>query len=333
LGVIVPLATGIITDTLAGSARPFEQVARGATDLGALNRLSNLIPHYQPSSRGTLSFYCLIIVACIGLKGLMSFLTRWVLIGVSRDIEFDIRSDLLDRLLVIGAGVLCAQSNGRADVARDERLERGAHGAGTGDHVHGNHGRDDGSVDRHPGGHFAFADAVGIAAGTDCGVCGAAFRKSDSRALRKDSSFAGDLSAKVQENLSGVRVIRAYARKRRRFADSTSRTASTWRKHAIDKDVEHVHAIVDGADRDNVPDRAVAGRLPVSAWTMSLGALITFNTYLGLLVWPMIALGWVTNIFQRGAASMGRLNYILTAKPQMMTARQRSARRRVSRND
>src|SRR5260370_2420831 len=50
---------------------------------------------------------------------------------------------------------------------------------------------------------------------------------------------------------------------------------------------------------------------------MSLGALITFNTYLGLLVWPMIALGWVTNIFQRGAASMGRLNYILTAKPQI----------------
>src|SRR5271166_7165883 len=50
---------------------------------------------------------------------------------------------------------------------------------------------------------------------------------------------------------------------------------------------------------------------------MSLGALITFNTYLNFLVWPMIALGWVTNIFQRGAASMGRLNYILSAKPQI----------------
>jgi len=48
-----------------------------------------------------------------------------------------------------------------------------------------------------------------------------------------------------------------------------------------------------------------------------LGALITFNTYLNVLVWPMIALGWVTNIFQRGAASMGRLNYILRAKTQV----------------
>src|SRR6201986_2225951 len=50
---------------------------------------------------------------------------------------------------------------------------------------------------------------------------------------------------------------------------------------------------------------------------ITLGALIAFYTYLGLLVWPMIALGWVTNIFQRGAASTGRLNYILSAKPQI----------------
>ena len=50
---------------------------------------------------------------------------------------------------------------------------------------------------------------------------------------------------------------------------------------------------------------------------ISLGALIAFYTYLGQLVWPMIALGWVTNIFQRGAASMGRLTYILGVKPEI----------------
>ena len=48
---------------------------------------------------------------------------------------------------------------------------------------------------------------------------------------------------------------------------------------------------------------------------LTLGALISFYSYLGMLVWPMIALGWVTNIFQRGAASMGRLGYILNAHP------------------
>jgi ATP-binding cassette subfamily B protein len=48
---------------------------------------------------------------------------------------------------------------------------------------------------------------------------------------------------------------------------------------------------------------------------LSLGGLVSFSNFLTLLVWPMIALGWVTKIFQRGAASMGRLTYILNAQP------------------
>src|SRR5258708_29673607 len=44
----------------------------------------------------SLGIYCLVLVVCILLKGAMSFITRWVLIGVSRDIEFDLRADLLD---------------------------------------------------------------------------------------------------------------------------------------------------------------------------------------------------------------------------------------------
>ena len=46
----------------------------------------------------------------------------------------------------------------------------------------------------------------------------------------------------------------------------------------------------------------------------TVGTMWAFYWFLGQLVFPMIALGWVTNIFQRGAASMGRLNYILHAK-------------------
>ena len=48
---------------------------------------------------------------------------------------------------------------------------------------------------------------------------------------------------------------------------------------------------------------------------VSLGTFLAFYTFLGQLVFPMIAIGFVTNIFQRGAASMGRLNYILKAQP------------------
>src|SRR2546430_16586214 len=47
------------------------------------------------------SIYCLIVVLCVAIKGVLSFSARWTLIGVSRDIEFDIRNDLLKRLLIL----------------------------------------------------------------------------------------------------------------------------------------------------------------------------------------------------------------------------------------
>src|SRR5581483_2127916 len=50
---------------------------------------------------------------------------------------------------------------------------------------------------------------------------------------------------------------------------------------------------------------------------MSVGQFVAFNTYMVQLTWPVIALGWVINIFQRGTASMGRINEILTEKPEI----------------
>ncbi len=48
---------------------------------------------------------------------------------------------------------------------------------------------------------------------------------------------------------------------------------------------------------------------------MDVGAFVAFNTYMVQLTWPVIALGWVINIFQRGTASLGRINEILTQQP------------------
>src|SRR5437879_1381956 len=104
VGNILPLATGVMTDTLAGNAVPFQHSAQaGAPLVLGLNasKLSNLIPFYAPSSRRTLGIYCLIVVLCVAIKGVLSFWARWTLISVSRDIEFDIRNDLLRRLLIL----------------------------------------------------------------------------------------------------------------------------------------------------------------------------------------------------------------------------------------
>jgi ATP-binding cassette subfamily B protein len=60
----------------------------------------------------------------------------------------------------------------------------------------------------------------------------------------------------------------------------------------------------------------LGGRMVV-AGTVSLGSFVAFGTYLTMLHWPMIALGWVVNIFERGEASMGRISAILDAPPEI----------------
>ena len=149
------------------------------------------------------------------------------------------------------------------------------------------------------------------------------------------------LTARVQENLSGVRVVRAYAQEEaekrgfdepnREYVARNIKLIRTWSMFmpSLQALIGTTFLIV-----------LWQGGHQLLRGQISLGALISFNAYLTLLVWPMIALGWVTNIFQRGAASMGRLSYILAAKPSIddSAARvpaetQARGRNRVSRID
>ncbi len=318
IGNVVPLATGIITDTLAGSPRPFSHPANGVAGTVGANWLGDLVPYYQPNSRQTLLFYCLIVVVCIGLKGLFSFATRWILIGISRDIEFDIRSDLLDRLLLMEPEFYVRNRTGElmSRATNDLNAVRMVLGPGI----------------MYSGTTIvtmvlAIALMVRLSPALTLWVLLPVpivaivvrhFGKVIHELYEKIQAALATLSAKVQENLSGVRVIRAYAQEQaeirgfdepnREYVAKNMQLIRTWSLFmpSLQAMIGTTFLIVlwQGGHR------YLHGQL-------SLGALITFNTYLGFLVWPMIALGWVTNIFQRGAASMGRLNYILTAQPQI----------------
>jgi ATP-binding cassette subfamily B protein len=65
------------------------------------------------------------------------------------------------------------------------------------------------------------------------------------------------------------------------------------------------------------------------AGRITVGDLVIFLIYLGMLTWPMIALGWVVNLFQRGAASMGRVSRILETRPALQDAPDAAAPRQV----
>src|SRR6201997_1954854 len=96
VGTLQPLAFGVIMDCLSGNAQPLGRLSQMSPRLVHL-----LIPAYAPSSVRTLIIYCLAALIIVALKGVFSFWTRWILIGLSRDIEFDLRNDLLDRLLLM----------------------------------------------------------------------------------------------------------------------------------------------------------------------------------------------------------------------------------------
>jgi ATP-binding cassette subfamily B protein len=318
IGSLVPLATGIITDTLAGSPRPFEVAMHGAPLVPPLSWLSDVMPYYQAHSHRTLWIYCLVLIGCIALKGLMSFATRWILIGISRDIEFDIRSDLLDRLLVLEPEFYVRNRTG-------ELMSRATNDLNSVRMVLG------------PGIMYSGTTIVTMVLSISVMVVLSKslslwvllpvpvvaitvrhFGKVIHELYEKIQASLATLSAKVQENLSGVRVIRAYAQEEAEvgFFDGPNR----------DYVAKNVQLIRMWSMFMPSLTALIGTTFLIVLWQggyrflngqMSLGALITFNTYLGFLVWPMIALGWVTNIFQRGAASMGRLNYILRAQTQI----------------
>ena len=316
VGNLIPLATGIITDVLAGSARPFETSSPGRAPIGS-SWLSN-VPAYAPHSRHALGIYCLVLIVCVLLKGLFSFTTRWVLIGVSRDIEFDLRNDQLRRLLLMEPEFYVRNRTGdlMSRATNDLNNVRMVLGPGimyTGQTL----------VTM----ILAILVMTRLSASLTLWVLTPVpvvffvvrhFGKIIHELYEKIQASLATLSAKVQENLSGVRVIRAYAQEEaetrgfdepnREYVARNVKLIRTWSMF-----MPSLQALI------GVSFLIVLwqGGHQLLSGSISLGALMAFYSYLTLLVWPMIALGWVTNIFQRGAASMGRLNYILAAQPQI----------------
>ncbi len=316
VGNVIPLTTGVITDVIAGSSRPFESSSQGHLLSGSL--LSRSIPFYAPHSRHALGIYCLILLVCVLLKGALSFATRWVLIGVSRDIEFDIRGDLFNHLLRMEPEFYVRNRTGElmSRATNDLNNVRMVIGPGI----------------MYTGQTLATMVLALLVLAKLSGsltlwillpvpvvfVAVRHFGKVIHELYEKIQASLASLSAKVQENLSGVRVVRAYAQEEaeirefdepnREYVSRNIKLIRTWSMF-----MPSLQALI-GTSFLIV---LWQGGHQLLSGKISLGALIAFYTYLGVLVWPMIALGWVTNIFQRGAASTGRLNYILRATPQI----------------
>jgi len=128
------------------------------------------------------------------------------------------------------------------------------------------------------------------------------------------------LSNFVQENLTGVRIVRAYTREKEQ--------EQQFSEYNEDYRSRNMHLVLTtGAFNPMLKTIAAVaglmvtwlGGLEVIAGRITLGDFVAFGFYLALLIWPMIALGWVINLYQRGAASMLRINRVFAATPRLIT--------------
>ena len=127
-----------------------------------------------------------------------------------------------------------------------------------------------------------------------------------------------DISAKAQENFSGARVIRAYVQEE---AQIESFEASNEEYIARSLKLVRLMGML-WPTLETMLGLAIVlvlwlGGREVIHRQITVGEFVAFNTYMVQLTWPIIALGWVINLFQRGTASMGRINEILIERPEI----------------
>jgi ATP-binding cassette, subfamily B, multidrug efflux pump len=252
------------------------------------------------------------------LQGVFSYIQRMVLVSMSRDIEFDLRNDYFTSLERQSPAYFAAHPTGdlMARATNDLQAVR-----------------------------MICGPAIMYSANTVIAATGALFfmtRINPRLTLlalltmplvalvtklfgaRIHALFEGvqgrfaDLSAHVQQNLSGVRVVRAYAQERperERFA-AINREYVEQNRRLIGWSVSF-YPLLQGII--GVAAAAVLwyGGGLVLRGEISLGQFVTFNFFLTRLVWPMIALGWVINLVQRGTASLGRMQSVLSAQPEI----------------
>ncbi len=272
-------------------------------------------------TRHKLWIYALLLLAVAAVKGIFQFLTRWIMIGISREIEFDLRNDLFRHLESLSYSYYQRTRTGdiMARATNDLNAVR-----------------------------MLLGPAIMYSANTIVFTAGAlAFMLSISPRLtlyaflplpfvsvvvqyfgrriherfERIQAMFSEISARAQENFSGARVVRAYVQEEPEIA-----AFETSNKEYIARSLKLVRLMgMLWPTLETMLGFAIVlvlwlGGREVLYGRITVGGFVAFNTYMVQLTWPIIALGWVINIFQRGTASMARINEILTEKPEIEDA-------------
>jgi ATP-binding cassette subfamily B protein len=260
--------------------------------------------------------YAGLIVLVALLAGAARYGMRELLNGISRKMERDIRNDLFDHLLRLPAAFFDAWRTGdlMSRLTNDVLADRQVAGPAIMYLVN------TATISALALGLMLWIDPwlTLFAMAPMVVVPPATFyfgKKIHVRFERIQNQFA-ELSNYVQENLSGIRIVKAYTQEGTQREEFAGRNAE-YKQRNIDL------AKVWGAFQPTLTLLTGIGAVIVLSYggrrvvdgAITLGDFVAFAFYLTLLTWPMIALGWVTNLFERGAASMGRINELVAVEP------------------
>lgn len=136
---------------------------------------------------------------------------------------------------------------------------------------------------------------------------------------REVQAAFGTLSDRAQESIAGIRVVKGFASEGVSSASFGQANEDYRQRYGrmLRYDVGFDPAIRLLSGTAFFLTLLYGGPLVVSG-RISLGDFVAFNTYLGMLAWPMLAMGWVTNLFQRAMASMSRLNELFDERPEVV---------------
>ena len=273
---------------------------------------------YADLRPGVLLRYSLLLLAVALSKGFFLFWSRMILVGISRDVEYDLRNDLYRHFNRLSLSYF--QKNRTGDL-----MSRSTNDMNSVRMLLG------------PGIMYSLRTIVILVAALSIMASisvrltmysflmvpvivtvVSVFGQKIHIRFEKIQAMLSELSAKVQESIAGIRVLKAYTQEQsdiRQFRELNEEFVGKNRKlirlwglfyPSLDVLMGITYAIV-----------LWMGGREVAAGRITIGSFIAFNVYMGQLSWPMIALGWVVNLYQRGTASLGRLNEILTTPPEI----------------
>jgi ATP-binding cassette subfamily B multidrug efflux pump len=257
-----------------------------------------------------------IVVGLSLIKGMFQYWMRVILIGISRDIEFDIRNQLFSHLVKLSSDFYARYRTGdiMARATNDLNAVRMMLGPG---------------VMYWTETMFTAVLSIAVMLSVDwkltlvclipaplVSIAVMYFGKRIHDRFEVIQKMFSDISSRVQENLSGVRVIRAYAQE----------NAELHKFELLNHDYVGQNIRLAKLSGLFMPLLQalislsflmvlLAGGYRMLEHRISLGSFVMFNTYMGMLVWPMIAIGWVVNLMQRGKASWGRIMELMQEKP------------------